>query len=519
MFQIDVFADDAAPASYPVELTFAQTLALYGDSINALYYNGSSVENATFTFWKSSRSVVSSLNDCFDNTFPFISGSSINNPIAFDYYYSSNNLPRLRCVPRSVNASDLSSWISASGATKSDLCPYEFLIYRWQGDPYYVPDSSFDFEFNFNFPIDIVGVDRLRTAFGVSMGTWSGPNSVNEYHMSGYIDQLNIYANNDAVNPYYIMTPFVYSLTAPDDSPYLCFPVTNGYDGLTANLGTNYYNQAVFPCPNVSMCCVDTDGLQPFTWSSASYNVRAASSSSVKMDGFENPGSSGYQQYWQHYVYLFIMCPVIWGDITLPEPEAPSISDQLEGIGTGINDINVNINTTNTKLDAVLQKLDQIYQKNYASDLTQNGPLSWIGTKIDNVADSVVSGIRGLFVPSQIDLINFRLNLQNDFQTHFPAFFTAEEKLHNLYSIFDNSVTPRSKISVPLVEMSIPDVSNNTSADFSFGGFDVELKPNQDKLGILYDSLALIIDFIATLAVLNMLRNKLHRILEGSASE
>lgn len=206
------------------------------------------------------------------------------------------------------------------------------------------------------------------------------------------------------------------------------------------------------------------------------------------------------------------------GDITPPQPleTTPNYSEQIDNIQTGVGDININLESTNDRLDQIIEKLDDIYNNMGVSvdiDTTD------IQNSISNAASSIVSGIRGLFIPSQTDLINFRLNMQSDFQNHFPAFFTAEDKLHNLYSIFSNSVTPRSKISVPLVQMSIPDVSNNTSADFSFGGFDVELKPNQDKLGILYDSLALVIDFIATLAVLNMLRNKLHRILEGSASE
>lgn len=536
---IDVYADDSTSTSYPVALTSAQTLALYGQTIPALWFNGTSTSTVNFEFYKSSLQVVSSFNDSFSlwGGFPWISGYNIQNPIGFQYNSNGSLVPYINAYARSTNLNDLTAWLGEEGTlSKSEICGYEFLIYRWQGDPNTIPEQTNDFEFNFNLSVNISGIDRLRTAFGVSLGQWTGTSDVSNFTMDNYIDAVRIYSAASPVNEFYVTTPLysVYQTYSRRQSK-IPFAVTNPFyyvqNGEVWQVNPDYsnprsyYDSAFFPCPNVSLCCIDTDGYGTFDWSSCTYQVRAAKSVVCKEDGyyFSDSSNPNYNVFTAPYVYLFVMCPVVWGDVSLPEPEPPTINEQLDGIGTGINDINVNLDQTNTKLDQILQKLDLIYQKEIAPtldvDLTQQGPLSWIGTKIDNATSSIVSGIRGLFVPTQTDLINFRLNMQADFQNHFPAFFTADDKVRNLYSIFSNSVNPRTTFTVPLVEMSIPDYANNTSADFTFGGFDVELKPKQDQLGILYDSLAIIIDFVATLGLLNMLKKKLHKFLEGGVTD
>ena len=53
----------------PVELTSAQTLALYGSSIPALYYDGSSVRSTSFEFYKSSKTLASDCSRVFSDGF------------------------------------------------------------------------------------------------------------------------------------------------------------------------------------------------------------------------------------------------------------------------------------------------------------------------------------------------------------------------------------------------------------------------------------------------------------------
>lgn len=524
-FQIEVSAEDSGGSgrvSVPVELTSAQTLALYGQNINALYFNGSTTQYVSFDYWKSSKELVYELENVFSGSpeaYPFISAYNNQNIFGLSYSYWNN----------SSQGQSYPEWFSSSNGSvsqKQDFSVFEFLIYRWEGLPNTISERQYDFQFSFDQSLDLEGVDRFRSFYGFSIGTVYSLISRVNVSYSNLHSQTNLYVSSDSSTPLYTGTETRIQGSAYFGNAFMPVVFT-GNDWISGS-GTptpSTMDTWLCPAPHMALCPIDTGMLESsVTISRSVLNVRAAQAVRV------NDGDLDSSELTTPYVYLIIACPIVWGDITPPEPPAPDITDQLDRIGSdvnninvGIGDININLSSTNHRLDLILDLLDDIYNKEIAPsldvDLTQQGPLSWVGTKIDNAASSIVSGIRGLFVPTQTDLINFRLNLQSDFQNHFPAFFTADDKIRNLYSIFSNSVNPRSFITVPLVEMSIPDYANNTSADFSFGGFDVELKPKQDKLGILYDSLALIIDFVVTLGLLNMLKKKLFKFLEGGATD
>ena len=496
-FQIEVSAD-----SFPISLNAAQTLALYGSSIPAMYYDGQGVSYITFDYWKSSKEILSKIEaDC--SVSPMISVYANQNIFGLDAAYWNN----------AAQSTSFPDWFSSSSgqlSQKQDFSTFEFLIYRWKvADLVPVKDSSFDFQLNLNQSLTLPGVERIRTFIGYSIDTITDLTDSNSIRYSGYHSQIDLYGQGSSI-PFYTGTETRKNGSFYFGCAYMPVFWANGHYGQIPDaLSDEHLNALLCPCPHMSLIPVDSGVLSsPVDLDHQTVNIRSARSVSC------NEGTFLYPQDGFQYCYLIIACPVVWGNIMPPEPEqtTPNYSDQIDSIQTGVGDININLESTNDRLDQIIEQLDDIYENMGVSvdiDTTD------IENSISNAASSIVSGIRGLFIPSQTDLINFRLNLQNDFQTHFPAFFTADDKVRNLYGIFSNAVSARSSITVPLVSMSVSDVAQNRNASFSFGGYEVPLKPNADSLGILYDSLAFIIDAVATLGLLNMLRSKLRKILSG----
>ena len=477
-----------------------------------MYYNGGSVEIVNFDFWKTSSGITESIRSVFD-TDPYISVYQSKNPFGID-------MADWSCELRSVNAvPDWFTWGSTGKyPQKGDLCPQEFLIYRWQGQPNNVPSSGTgrgDFQISIEQSIPLSGIERARFAMGYSVATCNDITADILTSASDVNSTYNLYAGGDALNPVYT-TSNAFRKTSGTLNRFniAYFPMYNrlaNHYNDTWETTSTWMNAAVCPCPQMALMFCDISFASQTTIDKQDAIIRAAKGVQCISNTFEDSQTA---EYTEPYVYLILMCPTLWGTITPPDPEqtTPNYSDQIDSIQTGVGDININLESTNDRLDQIIEKLDDIYENMGVSvdiDTTD------IENSISNAASSIVSGIRGLFIPSQTDLINFRLNLQNDFQTHFPAFFTADDKVRNLYGIFSQSVTARTSITVPLVSMSVSDVAQNRNASFSFGGYEVPLKPNQDRLGILYDSLAFIIDAVATLGLLNMLRSKLRKILSG----
>ena len=514
-FQIDASAD-----SYPIQFTTAQTIALYGNKIQGAVFNGTTTQFVEFEYYKSTKDILASYNSLMSGGVPYASGLSYAENL-FGVYYDSTR-PRWSAQIKSTNVSDLSPrWFASEYPTRQEVAPYNFVIYRCRiPDLQKIPDRYVSVQLNFDFSLTLPNIERFRSIYGFSSEQMTSLTDNGSGSAGSYASELDLYSATDMYNPIFVTSNWRYSGSTHNFN-VAHHPVTNALAGQADSVpnSQDWYESMAYPCPNFALHAIDTDTLQnPVDISSLVFRIRGAQSVVVHEDGSQS-------DFTYPYVYIMIMCPIVWGNITPPEPEqtTPNYSDQIQNIEVGVGDININLDETNNRLDLILEKLDDIYENMGVSvegvDLTEQGPLSWIGTHIDNLGTSIVNGVRGLFIPSQADLINFRLNLQSDFQIHFPAFFTADDKVHNLYSIFENSVTPRSSITVPTVSMTVSDVANNQNANFSFGGYEVPLKPNQDRLGILYDSLAFIIDAIATLGIINMLRSKIRKIFSGGNTD
>lgn len=510
--KIKVYADGEQRqiSSLPVELTSAQTLALYGSSIPAWYYDGASARQTTFEFYKSSKSIATEVKRAFSDG--FVSVTEPSNMFGFCW----NTFIEDWWISENVPAVNRGSWlVDSNGYIKAEaITPYEFLIYRAPIALNNVNQLDYDFQISLDFSVSLDGVERFCTINAYSIGNGSG--FANNVSVLPYVScsnlrsTMSLYSSSSSTNALDVTSDCYRNLINNDYFGSAFHPI-NIAD--LSNASDNYYNfwsdnSLLFPSPVFSMCYFDSGDLSSATsLTSMTWDIFAASGVVLKEDNWTSANENDREQ---AYTYLMLMCPVVWGDVSQPSP-SPENPDYSEGI----NNIVSGVGITNTKLDLILQKLDQIYQ----TEININTNISSIGTKIDNISTSILTGLQNLFIPSQTDLINFRLNMQSDFQNHFPAFFTADDKVHNLYSVFQGSVSARSQIHVPLIQLSCPDVANNRTASFEFGGYDVDLKPNADKIGILYDSLAIIIDIIATLGILNMLRSRFRKIIGGGDIE
>lgn len=200
---------------------------------------------------------------------------------------------------------------------------------------------------------------------------------------------------------------------------------------------------------------------------------------------------------------LLIACPTLTSEYVLPE-----VSTTAPDIGQQIGDIIISQSEINANLALILAKLDAIYQQNFNLDVNISS----------SSQSSLINGIKNLFIPSQNDLVSFRLNLMQELHSAFPAFFTAEDSIYDVFDIF-HSVSPVSTVRFPGVSVDFPSGVGTDTVAFSLPAQDVELKPEAQRFSVLYDALALILDIVCTFAVFNMVKSKFHKIFEGSAAD
>lgn len=509
--QIKVFAEDQPVQTVTVQLTAAQTLALYGQSFSALYYDGSTVQNVIFNFDKSSKTVVDQCNDVLD------SWSYGNQMSSFFPSGVQNGITSFMCNNDNSSTSSLfsnqlwsnSEWLGANNGSIIDrdkLQTYEFLIYKCEGiDTEPVSSSSFDFQFNINFPFVISGVDRFQSVFSSQIGIYTPSMAYSTPHYvrnSNLGSEIRLYGSSNQLYPIATTSDthisgdssyfgyFFHPLNTCDPSKIVrAIPTARVLD-----LVLSYYG--VF-----GMCVLD-ESISNNDITGINWNIRNCNSFfAVQKQGFSpeytdinDPNSPNYQ--WQdNAVYLMLMCPRIQGDFVIGRPSGSS-----PDYTAPLNDI--------------IDKLDQIVE-NFNIDVdfdTTN-----LENTIVSTGNSIVTGIKNLFIPTQTDLINFRLDLEDEFHSLFPAFYTAEDKIDSVFSAMQD-VSAVDYLTFPGVSVDLP-AENGGSANFKIDSGAVALKPFSDRLGALYDCLALAIDIIATLAFFNMLRNRFNKFFGEGAEE
>ena len=206
--------------------------------------------------------------------------------------------------------------------------------------------------------------------------------------------------------------------------------------------------------------------------------------------------------------FLYVGQPILSDGFDIPstEPETPDYSEQIDNINT-------NTATISANLSAILAKLDLIYQ-NMGSPITGTVNIS------SSSISSIGSAIQGLFVPSQADLLAWRLNMQNLAFEKLNPFVTAEQLRDSALSSIMNA-SPVGYVDLPLLDLTDSGVPLAfTSADFpDFQAVDdklrIPLKTSDSSWSFFYDLIAWAVDIICTIAFVNMLITKLHTFFLG----
>lgn len=170
------------------------------------------------------------------------------------------------------------------------------------------------------------------------------------------------------------------------------------------------------------------------------------------------------------HLFIGVICPYVDGDL-FNEPAVTTVPS-----GTG--DINVNVDMSET-----------------------NGLLDRILASIQGIAQSILDGIKGLFIPGDDFMDTFKVDMQTLLQEHLGGLYEAEQLMADSFEQLPN-VVAKSEIYIP------PLTLNLAGTPFKLGDWHVPLKVS-GMPSVLYDGIAFIIDFLCLAAFLRMCRNKL----------
>lgn len=130
-----------------------------------------------------------------------------------------------------------------------------------------------------------------------------------------------------------------------------------------------------------------------------------------------------------------------------------------------------------------------------------------ITNAISNAVSSILDGIKNLFVPTQADITAYKDKWDQLLQQRFGALYQCVSLVQSYWQSL-NPTQPKSSIEFPMVAI---DVGNGVY--WEFGGYDVTLIPTGFEY--LLQVLRMIVNAICTMAVLNVLKNKYERLMDG----
>lgn len=514
--QIKVFADDSGGRSVTVQLTSAQTLALFGQSFPALFYNGQSVETVSFDFVKSSRTIVDNVSECFSDWSIGDTSYSIVPP-------GSKNGFTLNCIDGNSVVNQYfdhslyynSDWLgvdSGSIIDRDKISDYEFLLYRCDLSNFIRPVSStqYDFQFNISFPFALSGLEGWRSIFCTQLATYAADSAFGENTLP-YISNVNLgseirlYSSGNSLTPVGV-TSDTHLFGSNTNFGIAMHPI-NTCDPSTISIVPPTWNSTktalsyfgIFGFQVMDEIFSNPVDLSGVTWNirniEAQYRFQKQNFDASYTD-ISDPNSPLYQ--WDDVCcYIMIMCPILYGEYVIGNPSGSGSSPDYTA-----------------PLNDIIDKLDQIVEN-------LNIDVDFDTTNLENTivstGNNIVSGIKNLFIPTQTDLINFRLDLEDEFHSFFPAMYTAESKIDSVFRAMED-VSAVDYLMFPGVSVDLP-AENGGSANFKIDSGAVLLKPAADRLSALYDCLAIAIDIIATLAFFNMLRNRFNKFFGEGAEE
>lgn len=183
---------------------------------------------------------------------------------------------------------------------------------------------------------------------------------------------------------------------------------------------------------------------------------------SVYFDGLRSDNRS--------HLFVGAICPYVDGNL-FNDPAATTAPS-----GTG--DINVSVDMSET-----------------------NGLLDRILAAIQGFAQSILDGLKGLFIPDDDFMDGFKADMQKLLQDHLGGLYEAEQLMADSFEQLPN-VVAKSEIYIPPLTLDL------AGTPFKLGDWHVPLKVS-GMPAVLYEGIAFIIDFLCLAAFLRMCRNKL----------
>ena len=140
-----------------------------------------------------------------------------------------------------------------------------------------------------------------------------------------------------------------------------------------------------------------------------------------------------------------------------------------------------------------------------------------IGGLFTNLGNMLLDGIKGLFIPSEQDIIDIKAEFEEILEDRFGAVYESSKIVNDfansLNSSASTSLIPSGDGSVSNYgSVSFPEVTVNLAGTpFSFGGWNVQLK--YSGFEALYDALRLITNICATFMVINAMKSRMEGII------
>lgn len=310
---------------YGVALNANESLALYGSTLQAAYYNGSAVENVEFSYVGNTFAV----RDAYRQAGVIDSGAEL---VQVGYPFNGEFI------------------------TSSIVENTNYLIYKWEvGENSFSPPASGGFRLRFEFPLDvqcsafqssILCTDDYGIFYRSQAGEYNYP-STNFYKLydddgtelssHSFTPDSSRYPSTIGVLPF----PVYVRDSGGLDSLYFT-PIANGgspwlpwFNGMGSRAGAITDDA---PIINVHSGVYQLARLKPFRYPQL-----------VQQVGDELV----YLDYTEYSVYILIQCPIVYGDYVLPEPEDD----------TTLGDINENISSLVVSTDELRKILLRIESK------------------------------------------------------------------------------------------------------------------------------------------------------------
>ncbi len=238
------------------------------------------------------------------------------------------------------------------------------------------------------------------------------------------------------------------------------FPAVRANSSASANLA-NYYGTMYFSPDNGSSL-----NFRPVYYSFDTGGIL----DTLQFQSIDNYNTSG-----NTVLYFVIICPYIGSSMSGQPPFTTTTSETTTGINVNV-DVNVDMTETNGLLDQI-----------------KDG--------ISGLAQSILDGLKNLFIPSDDFLDQFTADMEGLAQDHLGGLYQAEQLLVDMFESFDE-VAAKEEIYIPAAHIPL------AGSELVLGDWHIPLKV-AGLPAILYDGIAFIIDFLALMAFLSMCRTKL----------